>query len=172
MVSPNYTSAVWRRIFFIKGEGSSSQIMDALRETDKYGALLQIGPSDFRERCATLKKEIDDRRTSNVSNRSQPGRGWQRPPIREDLDRSCSRENCRVADHRPHPFGDGPPVEGRYAIHTGRWRKPGARSTGKISAEPPVKLAGPWYLRNSRRAIWFLCTSSGPSASRSTRAVA
>jgi hypothetical protein len=49
----------------------------------------------------------------------------------------------------------------RYAIHTGRWREPGDASAGKTSAEPPVRLAGPWYLRNSRRAIWFLCTLVG-----------
>ena len=37
---------------------------------------------------------------------------------------------------------------------------------------PATFEVGPWYLRNSRRAIWLRCTSSGPSASRSTRAVA
>jgi hypothetical protein len=66
--SPDYICCVVADILH-QGRGSSSQIMDALRETDKYGALLQIGPSDFRERCTTLKKEIDDRRTSNVFGR-------------------------------------------------------------------------------------------------------
>ena len=62
--------------------------------------------------------------------------------------------------------------EQRYAIHTGWSRKPSEGLAGNTSAEPPVRLAGPWYLRSSSRAIWFLCTSSGPSANRSTRTVA
>ena len=49
-----------------QGRGNSSQIMDALRETDKYDALLAIGASSFKPRRDTLKKEIDDRRSSGI----------------------------------------------------------------------------------------------------------
>ena len=49
-----------------QGRGSSSQIMDALRQTNKYEALLEIGSTAYPSRCDTLRKEINDRMTSGV----------------------------------------------------------------------------------------------------------
>ena len=49
-----------------QGRGSSTQIMDALRATDKYEALLAIGPSSSKPRRDTLRSEIDNRRSSGI----------------------------------------------------------------------------------------------------------
>ncbi|MGY4352833.1 hypothetical protein ACVWXM_009326 [Bradyrhizobium sp. GM7.3] len=50
-----------------------------------------------------------------------------------------------------------------------------SRKGRRKESEPQERNASSYafeYFFSSNRAIWFLCTSSGPSASRSKRAVA